>query len=689
MQLPKFFLGTVIMFWGWQTGLWMMALPMALIYEISSVLDWRWHFTTKHFRQVSNLCTVILVIVLIYLWNQDASLQFIFLFFQWLPVICFPLLAAQAYSDGKGIDIRALLFLKEKPQIKQQKATILSLHYPFLAICLISASAGNTRDIAFYVGLVTFLAIALWFMRSHRNSAIVWISIMLLAATMGFFGHLTLHNAHLALEKSTRQWIRNFYHYHSSNPTQRSTAIGDIGAVKLTNKIVLRVKPDEENLEPKLLRRVTYNNYISGIWLAVKSEFEPLKLSSNIVSVLPEKQLTQKGLDRRSSKAKNRVIIYRFLEEGKNLLNLPDGTQKIEQLPVEKVEQNQYGTVQVQGESRLATYKVTYERDFINDGVPTEEDLEVPKSELPAIKNIVQELNLQGKSEQEILDTVYNFFNTNFTYSLQLARQGHHKTPLSAFLLENRSGHCEYFATATALLLRAAGIPTRYAIGYSVHEYSSLEKQFIVRGRNAHAWNLVYINGAWQQFDTTPSNWIEVEDNNASSLVIIKDFFSWLGFKIAQFSELVKALTKTKSFWFIVIPILLILLLWLLRKRDLNGLQLQRVTTATTDYVLVGADSEIYLIEKALQESGYIRNNYESWQQWLIRLQQNKQLTSELIADLKVIIKLHYCYRFDPQGIDRVTREKLKSATESWLAKYQNFNNEAANSSRENNSVKN
>ena len=154
MQLPKFLLGAVILFWGWQTGLWGIAIPMALAYELSSFLNWRWHFTTVHFRQVSNLCTALLVIVIIYLWNQDASLQFIFLFFQWLPVICFPLLVAQAYSNSNGIDVRALLFLKEKPASKQQKVTILSLHYPFLAICLMSASAGNTRDATFYLGVV-------------------------------------------------------------------------------------------------------------------------------------------------------------------------------------------------------------------------------------------------------------------------------------------------------------------------------------------------------------------------------------------------------------------------------------------------------------------------------------------------------------------------------------------------------
>ncbi len=671
MQLPKLILGAVILFWGWQTGLWLMALPMALIYEVSSFVNWRWHFTTAHFRSCSHVCTVLLAIVSIYLWNEDGSLQFIFLFFQWLPIICFPLLLAQAYSDSEGIDVRALLFFKEKPQTKIQKALVLSLHYPFLAICLISASAGNTRDTAFYLGVVLFSTVALWCVRSSRTSVIVWLSVMVLAATIGFFGHLALHDAHLAFEKATRQWLRHFYHYHSSNPNQRNTAIGDIGAVKLTNKIVLRVKPDAENLEPKLLRRVTYNNYNSGIWAAVASEFEPLELGVNTVSFLPDSERVNKKITRRYSNNLDRVTIYRYLEEGDNLLNLPDGTRKIEDLPVEEISQNQYGTVQVNSETRLASYKVMYNNDFIDDSLPTQEDLEIPQQELPAIKQMYRELALSEKTEREIVDTVYNWFNTEFTYSLQLTRQGYHKTPLSAFLLESRAGHCEYFATASALLLRAAGIPTRYTIGYSVHEYSALEKQFIVRGRNAHAWNLIYLNGAWQQFDATPSSWISIEDNKASGLIVIRDFFSWLSFKLAQFSALIKTLSQTKTFWLIVIPTIAILLWWLLRKRDLNSLQLQRVNQTTTKYDLVGADSEIYLIEQALQEAGLIRYKHESWQQWVIRLQKNDRLTLDLITQLKIIIALHYRYRFDPRGIAQKERTKLQSATQLWLNKYQ------------------
>lgn len=673
MQLPRFFLGLVIIFWGWQTGLWWFALPMAVIYEAAFWLDWRWHFTTANFRQVSHFSSVILVAVLIYLWrSDDASLRLIFSFFQWLPAIAFPLLVAQAYSSSQGIDLQALLFFKDKPRTQFQKPSIINLHYPFLAICLIAASAGNTRDLAFYLGLVMFVAIALWLRRSARNSTVAWILVLLLAATTGFVGQVTLHQAHLSLEKKTIQWVRQFYRYHSGDPTQSSTAIGDLGSVKQSNRIRLRVKPDSGSIAPKLIRKATYNTYNAGMWFAKSSEFQPLESANNKVGFAAQNQLVKFPQSTRQSG----LTIYQNLEAGANLISLPDGTTEIKNLPVETAERNQYGAVQTTNEETLfAAYQVNYERDRIYDSLPIEEDLAIPPAEVPALKQVLTELNLVGKSQTEIVEAVYNFFNREFSYSLDLVPFRNRITPLGAFLLEHRTGHCEYFATASALLLRAAGIPTRYAIGYSVHEYSSLEKQYVVRGKNAHAWNLVYLDGKWQELDPTPASWIAWENQRTSSLVKIKDFFSWLGFKLAQFNVLIKVWSQTAIFWLIVVPVLALLIWWLLSRRKMDGINLQRVVEDQQNFLLLGADSEIYAIEQALIASGLTRDRAESWQQWLSRLEKGRHVNSELLAELKQILELHYRYRFDPLGLNHQERKRLKIATDSWLANYIRPNN--------------
>src|SRR4029450_9757241 len=109
----------------------------------------------------------------------------------------------------------------------------------------------------------------------------------------------------------------------------------------------------------------------------------------------------------------------------------------------------------------------------------------------------------------------------DFTYSLWQEldfKTRSDDTPLSNFLRNTHRGHCEYFATATVLLLRKLNIPARYAVGYSVHEASG--RKFVVRERDAHAWCLVWNDqsGLWQDFDTTPASWMAEEGRRASSM---------------------------------------------------------------------------------------------------------------------------------------------------------------------------
>jgi hypothetical protein len=77
--------------------------------------------------------------------------------------------------------------------------------------------------------------------------------------------------------------------------------------------------------------------------------------------------------------------------------------------------------------------------------------------------------------------------------------------PVLEFLTVSHEGHCEYFASALALLARSIGIPTRMVLGYRVGERSPVGSHYVVRRRNAHAWVEAYLpSGAWAIVDPTP-----------------------------------------------------------------------------------------------------------------------------------------------------------------------------------------
>ena len=72
-----------------------------------------------------------------------------------------------------------------------------------------------------------------------------------------------------------------------------------------------------------------------------------------------------------------------------------------------------------------------------------------------------------------------HFFKTQFSYSLDVKRTD--GDPLAEFLFETREGHCEYFATAMAIMLRTLGIPARIVNGFQMGEYNDINNLYTVR----------------------------------------------------------------------------------------------------------------------------------------------------------------------------------------------------------------
>jgi len=111
-----------------------------------------------------------------------------------------------------------------------------------------------------------------------------------------------------------------------------------------------------------------------------------------------------------------------------------------------------------------------------------------------------------------------------FRYSLQGQQRNPQLDPIEDFVSEHRVGHCEYFATALALMLRSQGVPCRVVVGYCSDEWNEFGKRFVVRQLHAHSWvearippeqlppelikgpdHWQWANGAWLRLDPTPA----------------------------------------------------------------------------------------------------------------------------------------------------------------------------------------
>ena len=93
----------------------------------------------------------------------------------------------------------------------------------------------------------------------------------------------------------------------------------------------------------------------------------------------------------------------------------------------------------------------------------------------------------------------------DYGYSLQMKASG--PDPLADFLFNVKTGHCEYFSTAMAVLLRTHGIAARVVNGFLPGEYNETAGAYTVRQSDAHSWVEVYFpeTRSWVTFDPTPS----------------------------------------------------------------------------------------------------------------------------------------------------------------------------------------
>jgi len=110
----------------------------------------------------------------------------------------------------------------------------------------------------------------------------------------------------------------------------------------------------------------------------------------------------------------------------------------------------------------------------------------------------------QGASTtDQKLDAIEHRLLTDYRYSRTFRRPAG-ADPVLDFLFHEKRGHCEYFATAFALVARAAGVPTRIIMGYRVGEKSPFG-YYLVRDRNAHSWIEAWVPGdGWTTRDATP-----------------------------------------------------------------------------------------------------------------------------------------------------------------------------------------
>jgi transglutaminase-like putative cysteine protease len=677
MNTPPLLLGATLLFWGWQTGLLPFAGVMAVVLEGARFVRARWEFSQTDLDRLWNLCTLIFVGVALYAltttegakaWvglarqntagaRADALHQgarSVLLFFQWLPFTFFLMAAAQAFNARSQMDLSTFSWwLRRRRKDPQARAPGgLNLGYPYFAVCLLAACAAKAQSPWFLAGLGALLGWALWRGRPRGCSPLAWAGSLVTALLLGFALQTGLVYLQAAIQRLDNLLTNRLWRGREFDADETRTRIGALGPVKLSGRIVLRLKSGDQSV-PQRLRQASYDFFSSPIWAARTREFGTVffENTNEQTWVL----LTNQGL-------RHRVTIAGFLEGGKGVLALPLGAAVLEQLPVFGLQTNRLGAVRSTDGPGFVEFQARYTDGVAMDAPPGTNDLEVPSLEQPALDQVVRELKLAGRPPKEIVAAIARWFADHFEYAPwqeQRRRRDPNETPLSRFLLRERKGHCEYFATATALLLRHAGVPARYAVGYAVMERKG--REWIVRERHGHAWCLAWVEGAWREVDTTPGSWVQTEADRSAFWEPLSDWWSkgWFAFSKFRWGQ-----TEVRRYvvWLVVPPLLIVAARLVFSKQWRRARE--RARQAAAQKLLPGTDSEFYLVERQLAEGGLERRPGETLSAWLGRAQADG---GDRLKALEPLLALHYRLRFDPGGVTPTERLALREQVQAWL----------------------
>jgi hypothetical protein len=122
----------------------------------------------------------------------------------------------------------------------------------------------------------------------------------------------------------------------------------------------------------------------------------------------------------------------------------------------------------------------------------------------PRVPALAASLVAGISSDFERVRALEKHLREDYGYTLELpAREP--ADPLADFLFARKKGHCEYFASAMAVMLRTTGIPSRLVTGFQSGTWNPVSEQYLIRALDAHSWVEAYLPGrGWTTWDPTP-----------------------------------------------------------------------------------------------------------------------------------------------------------------------------------------
>src|SRR5579863_6290347 len=131
--------------------------------------------------------------------------------------------------------------------------------------------------------------------------------------------------------------------------------------------------------------------------------------------------------------------------------------------------------------------------------------LQLPRTD-PRVGELAREITKGELSPFVQARLLEKYLRTRYGYTLELP-QFEPADPLAYFLFHRKKGHCEYFASSMAVMLRLLGIPSRVVTGFQSGIYNPISSSQLIRSSDAHSWVEAWLpHRGWTTFDPTPAD---------------------------------------------------------------------------------------------------------------------------------------------------------------------------------------
>ncbi len=292
--------------------------------------------------------------------------------------------------------------------------------------------------------------------------------------------------------------------------------LGRIGEIQQSSSVVMHIQidGDERGSFDLKWRGVTLSKFDGRNWSNSRGQ-RPLSPQQDGRFALPS--LPRDGQSRDDQDESSRRVHYRVLMEpvGMNIFFLAATPESLEG-NYRRVAVDDSGAVfNLDLERPVSRYQATSDiaqpgaRELRTAGSAYPSSLDpgysrLPSSIDPRIQRLAEQITAAANNNYDRALAIETYLRSHFQYTLQMPRTVPHD-PLANFLFERKQGHCEYFASSMAVMLRSLGIPTRLVNGFRTGEFNDLTSQYVVRASNAHSWVEVFFPGyGWIAFDPTP-----------------------------------------------------------------------------------------------------------------------------------------------------------------------------------------